>query len=87
MTRGRLVAVAIVGAVIAGATTFLLVGRDTTELAVPQLIDETATSGVDHVYDGEFPFFVGGGVATFDCNDEESQNCISQVVSMTPRCM
>ncbi|MEY3073803.1 MAG: hypothetical protein RLZZ554_477, partial [Actinomycetota bacterium] len=52
MTRGRLVAVAIVGAVIAGATTFLLVGRDTTDLAVPQLIDETATSGVDHVYDG-----------------------------------
>ena len=70
MTRGRLVAVAIVGVVIAGATTFLLVGRDTTDLAVPQLIDETATSGIDHVYDGEFPFFVGGGVATFDCNDD-----------------
>lgn len=22
------------------------------------------------MYDGEFPFFVGGGVATFDCNDD-----------------
>ncbi|MFZ9629381.1 MAG: FG-GAP repeat domain-containing protein, partial [Ilumatobacteraceae bacterium] len=29
-----------------------------------------ATAGIDHVYDGEFPFFVGGGVATFDCNDD-----------------
>jgi hypothetical protein len=26
------------------------------------------TTGVDHVYDGEFEFFVGGGVAPFDCN-------------------
>ena len=24
----------------------------------------------DLVYDGEFPFFVGGGMATFDCNDD-----------------
>lgn len=37
---------------------------------VPLLIDETQSAGVDHVYDGEYPFFVGGGVATFDCNDD-----------------
>ncbi len=37
---------------------------------VPKLVDETATAGIDHVYDGEFEFFVGGGVATFDCNDD-----------------
>jgi hypothetical protein len=25
---------------------------------------------VDHVYDGEFQYFVGGGVASFDCDDD-----------------
>ncbi len=36
--------------------------------AAPHYADETATAGVDHVYDGDFAFFVGGGVAVFDCN-------------------
>ena len=36
--------------------------------AAPAYADETATAGVDHVYDGDFAFFVGGGVAVFDCN-------------------
>jgi hypothetical protein len=26
--------------------------------------------GIDHRYDGAFPFFVGGGVAAFDCDDD-----------------
>jgi len=34
----------------------------------PRYVEETVTSGVDHVYDGEFQFFVGGGGAVFDCN-------------------
>jgi len=34
----------------------------------PRFVDETATSGIDHVYNGDFEFFVGGGVAAFDCN-------------------
>ena len=34
----------------------------------PLFVDETATSGVDHVYDGGWEFFVGGGVAAFDCD-------------------
>jgi hypothetical protein len=38
--------------------------------AVPQFVDETAASGIDHRYDGEFEFFVGGGVAAFDCDDD-----------------
>jgi hypothetical protein len=37
---------------------------------VPRLVDEAAAAGVDHVYGGEFEHFVGGGVATFDCNDD-----------------
>jgi hypothetical protein len=36
----------------------------------PQFVEEAASAGVTHVYDGEFEFFVGGGVAAFDCNDD-----------------
>lgn len=39
----------------------------TTSLGPPHFT-ETPTSGVDHTYDGEFQYFVGGGVAVFDCN-------------------
>ncbi len=38
--------------------------------AAPRFVDDTTTAGVDHSYDGEFEFFVGGGVAAFDCNDD-----------------
>ncbi len=34
----------------------------------PSYIDETASSGVDSSYLGEWEYMVGGGVATFDCN-------------------
>lgn len=33
-------------------------------------LEETATSGITHVYDGGWEFFVGGGVATFDCSGD-----------------
>ena len=36
----------------------------------PQFVEETATAGIDHSYDGEFTFFVGGGVAVLDCDDD-----------------
>ncbi len=36
------------------------------------LFDEIAdTAGIDHRYDGEFEYFVGGGVATFDCDADD----------------
>ncbi|HEY7565254.1 MAG TPA: CRTAC1 family protein [Acidimicrobiia bacterium] len=37
----------------------------------PRFVDETTSSGLDHIYEGEFIFFVGGGVAAFDCNDDD----------------
>jgi hypothetical protein len=39
-------------------------------LPAPHYLEEATTAGVTHVYDGEFTFFVGGGVAVFDCNQD-----------------
>lgn len=39
--------------------------------APPRLIEEAAPAGVTHVYDGEFEYVVGGGVAVLDCNADE----------------
>jgi len=39
-------------------------------MAAPRFVEETAIAGVAHAYDGEFQFFVGGGVAAFDCDDD-----------------
>jgi hypothetical protein len=36
----------------------------------PRFVDNTAASGVDHSYTGDFEYFVGGGVAAFDCDDD-----------------
>ena len=37
---------------------------------VPHFVDDTAASGIAHSYDGEFEYFVGGGVAAFDCDGD-----------------
>jgi hypothetical protein len=36
----------------------------------PTFVDETASSGLDHTYTGDFPYSVGGGVAVLDCDDD-----------------
>jgi hypothetical protein len=38
--------------------------------AAPRFVDDTPTSGIDHAYQGGFEYFVGGGVAAFDCDDD-----------------
>ena len=40
------------------------------EPVVPSFTDETATAGLSTVYEGEWEYMVGGGVATFDCNGD-----------------
>ena len=42
-------------------------------MAPARFADETETAGLDHVYDGDFEFYVGGGVAAFDCDDDGRQ--------------
>ena len=42
----------------------------TAALDPPHFVEEAAAAGIEHRYDGEFTFFVGGGVAAFDCDDD-----------------
>ena len=41
---------------------------DPAKVAIPTFTEETATSGIDSIYSGEWQYMVGGGVAVFDCN-------------------
>lgn len=38
--------------------------------SVPTFIEETGASGIDNVFEGEWEFMVGGGVAVFDCSGD-----------------
>ena len=42
----------------------------TDRLTVPVFHEETATSGIDSIYAGDWQYMVGGGVAAFDCNGD-----------------
>ena len=37
---------------------------------VPTYTEETKSSGITNAYNGQWQFMVGGGAATFDCNDD-----------------
>jgi hypothetical protein len=39
-------------------------------IEVPRYVDDTPASGLDHIYGGGFEYFVGGGLAVFDCNGD-----------------
>lgn len=45
-------------------------GSATPSTAAPHFVDESVSAGIEHTYTGDFEFFVGGGVATFDCDDD-----------------
>lgn len=45
-------------------------GSDESSSGAPHFVDEATSAGIDHVYAGEFEFFVGGGVAAFDCTGD-----------------
>ena len=72
--RGRWL---IAGAVlVAVAATGLVVSRNSGSSSAadtgeaPRFVDDTARSGIDHSYEGGYEFFVGGGVAAFDCDGD-----------------
>ncbi len=58
-----------------GAGVFLVLNTGgattpTEAMGAPGFIEEAETAGVVHTYDGNWTFFVGGGVAVFDCNND-----------------
>jgi len=76
MTRRRAAlvaaALAVVAAIAAGAWV-VGVGRPAgpgPAAGPPQFVDETASSGLAQTYDGPLAFYVGGGVAVFDCDGD-----------------
>jgi enediyne biosynthesis protein E4 len=71
--RWTAILVALAGVVAIAATGWLFLGRATTPasaLGAPRFSDETAAGGLAHTYGGDSRFFVGGGMATFDCDDD-----------------
>ena len=62
-----IVAVAILGV---GVVAFRLGQGPATAMGPPHYHEEAAAAGIDHVFDGGSSFFVGGGVAVFDCNGD-----------------
>ncbi|MEO4000695.1 CRTAC1 family protein [Mesorhizobium sp. CAU 1732] len=64
--RGQVLLAGVVGAMVSvSAATAADDG-----VAVPRFIDETASAGVSSIYEGDWEYMVGGGVATFDCDDD-----------------
>lgn len=37
---------------------------------IPLMVEESAAAGITHRYEGPWEYFVGGGVSTFDCNQD-----------------
>jgi hypothetical protein len=67
------------GSLVALAAVFVAVrvfrpDAQATAMAPPRFVEEASAAGIDHVYDGDFEFFVGGGVAAFDCDDDGRQD-------------
>jgi hypothetical protein len=42
----------------------------TEAMAPPRFVEEASAAGINHRYEGDWTFFVGGGTAVFDCNDD-----------------
>ena len=64
--------VIVVGGMLAALIGPRLLGGTTPVAAMPppRFVEEALAAGLDHVYDGEYEFFVGGGAAAFDCDDD-----------------
>jgi len=65
---GLLAAAVAAAAVVAGA--LRPVAAPVAALPAPHFVEEAMAAGIDHAYGGEFEFFVGGGVAVFDCDED-----------------
>jgi hypothetical protein len=67
--------IAVVTIVVAASITAVVASRSRhavplVALGAPHFVDESTTAGIDHRYEGGFDYFVGGGVAAFDCDGD-----------------
>ena len=63
--------VKLIASSLALALGLVIAARAQNQLPVaPNFTEETASSGLSSRYDGDWEFMVGGGVASFDCNDD-----------------
>lgn len=67
---GTLVGAVLTGGVVLAAVRLVGDKPGPQALDAPTYVEDSATAGVSQVYSGDFQFFVGGGVAVFDCNDD-----------------
>ena len=78
MTRGRrgwiAAGVGLLVVAVGGAAALGGLGARGGALPAPHFVEESAAAGLDHAYDGGFFFFVGGGVAVFDCDGDGRQD-------------
>jgi enediyne biosynthesis protein E4 len=62
--------VTLLALLMAGGSVSAAQQRDRPRLDVPRFVEEAVAAGVEHRYDGGYEFFVGGGVAVFDCDED-----------------
>ena len=61
--------VAVAGVAVAGST-ILRGGTAGGAPAAPRFVEDASAAGIDHTFGGEDRWFVGGGVAVFDCDGD-----------------
>jgi hypothetical protein len=64
------VVLSLVAVALVGIGTGIVRFGSTGALGSPRFIEEAAAAGIDHRYDGDQTFAVGGGVAVFDCDGD-----------------
>lgn len=72
MRRWLVVGAVVVVMLIVASLVVSRTGRSSADVAgeAPHFVDDTADSGIDHSYEGDYEHFVGGGVAALDCDSD-----------------
>ncbi len=64
----------VAGGAVFALTSGVLAAGEPAASPVPTFVEQTRTAGIQHTYDGDFEYFVGGGVAVLDCDDDGKQD-------------
>ncbi|HEY6570640.1 MAG TPA: CRTAC1 family protein [Candidatus Limnocylindrales bacterium] len=68
LAAATVVVVALV--VVGGVSAFVVASGAPRTPVAPRFVEETATAGIDHTFDGGLKYFTGGGVAVLDCDGD-----------------